>query len=711
MKKIISMLLVIVMTVTFILPVMAADSTASADEALKKVITVVKEKISIPADCKLTSYNVYTQNGISTWSLNWTNEEAQKYIYVTIDDNNFITNYSSYQYNTYEKKLPKYSKQEGQAIAEKFVNNLDPKILSEFKLEESNNYSQDREYYFNYVRQHSGIKFSFNGINVTVNNYTGQVTNYSCNYNKDTVFEDASKIISLEQAKKAFIDKLGLKLIYSVKSDKDKLSTYLAYVPKDSNKYIDAITGNVEANAVRYGIAYDENVASMKMAASTAAGAVVLTPEELDAVKSLSGLLSKEEIDKKLRAVSLFGIDSDFKITSSELRKDWRDNETLIWSFSYQKTIDKEKNLMRDINVTVDAKTGEILSFWTYYQAAEGAKALKTKEEAKAISDDAVKTLLAGKYDKFKYDASYYGYEDPNQSQFTFRYVRVENNLECPNDYVTVTYDNLTGKVTNFSVNWSKNLTFDDPAKAISIDKAYDVLFNKIGYGVEYISDNSDVNAKIITGNSTLNNKAVLGYFINNSKPCIISGTTGDILNNSGTVYQDNAISDYTDIKGLSAENKVKILTQLGIKYVQNELKPNEALLQKDYFVILSRLNDLYYFDQSIDEATAVERMYNNLISSGIITKEDKKPDAALTREEAAKYFVKFLRMGQVAEIKGIFKSDFKDANKINPELLGYVCIASGLKAMNGSNGNFNPKNKITRLEGLLSIYSYLDNK
>ncbi len=721
MKKIISMLLAIVMTVTFMAPAMAADSTAAADQGLKEAITVVKEKIGIPEDCKLSSYNIYTQNGVAVWNLNWTNEEAQKYIYVTIDESNFITNYSSYQYNTYDKKLPKYSKQQGQEIAEKFVKNLDSEIFSEFKLVENNNYSQDREYYFNYIRQHDKIDYSFSNITVTVNNYTGQVTNYSCNYSKDTVFEDSSKIISLEQAKKAFTEKLGLKLIYNVKSEKDILIPYLAYVPKDSNKYIDAVTGNVETNANRYIGYYDGASATMKIT-EAASGQIVLTPEELDAVKSLSGLLTKEEVDKKLRAVNLLGINDSFKLSGSELRKDWRNKDTLIWSLSYQKIIDKDKNLMRDTSVSVDAKTGEIINFWTYYQAAEGAKAIKTKDEAKAISDEAVKSLIPGKYDNIKYDDTYYGYEDPAQSQFNFRYVRMENGLECPNDYVSITYDNLTGNIINFSNSWTKALKFDDPAKAISIDKAYNVLFNEIGYGIEYINDFSDINAKVIVesaykssllqiNNSKQTNNAVLGYFTNNSKPNIISATTGEILNSSGTVYTDNAITDYTDIKGLSTENQIKILTQLGIRYNEKELKPNEALLQKDYFIVLCKLNDLYYFDRSTDDPAAIDRMYTSLINSGIITKEDKKPTSALTREEAAKYFVKFLRMGQIAEIKGIFKSGFKDEAAINPDLLGYVCIASGLKAMNGSNGNFNPKAKFTRQEGLLSIYSYLDNK
>lgn len=716
MKKIISMLLVVMLLVTFITPVTASSST-SADKGLENAIKAAKEKINIPADCNKFTYNIYNQNGITTWNLGWSNEEAQKYISITIDENNFVSNYSSYQYSSnYDKKIPKYSKAQGKEIAEKFINSVNPQILSEFIPVENNDVDQDREYYFNYVRQVNGINYGVDTISINVNNYTGQVSNFNCNYTRNITFEDASKIISLDNAKQAFIDKLGLKLVYNYKTDNDnKVSTYLAYVPKDSNKYIDAITGEVEKTPNRYGIYYDKSTADMKMNIARAAGEVVtLTPEEEDAVKGISGLLTKEQVDAQIRGISLFNLDQDFKLSSAQLQKDWRNEGSFEWYFQYSKVIDKDKNLTRDVSVTVDAKSGDIVDFWTNYNSPEGAKPQKTKDQAKAISEDVLKNLIPSYYSNVKYDDTYIAYDDGTQNQFTFKYVRVENGLECPGDFITVSYDNLSGNVNGVNTNWAKDIKFEDPSKAISLDKAYEVLFSKIGYGVEYVSDNNTISKplpRVTTENGNTESNAVLGYFINSRIPNIISATTGEVVNYSGIAYKENRISDYTDIEGLAAADKVKILTQLSIRYMDNELNANDSLLQKDYFIVLSQLNDLYYFDQNIDKDTAVDRLYTNLISSGIITKAEKAPNATMTREEAAKYFVKFLKLGQVAELKGIFKSDFKDADKIDPNLLGYVCIASGLKAMNGSNGNFSPKSKITRLEGLLSIYGYLSNK
>jgi len=727
LKKIISMVLATAMMITFMTPVMASTGTLDssttsasvsssipADKGLENAIKAVKEKIGIPEDCNKFTYNIYNQNGSSAWNLGWSNEEIQKYINVTIDENNLITNYSSYQYTASEKKIPKYSKEQGQVIAEKFINNLDEKLLPQYKLVDNNQNTSDREYYFNYVRQVNGINYNMNNISVNVNNYTGEVTNYNCGYSKNTIFEDASKIISLEQAKKAFIEKLGLKMVYNVKTENEKSVTYLAYIPKDSSKYIDALTGEVEIINNNYGIYNASSSMDQKEKVMLAAGEsanIVLTPDEIEAVKGISNLISKEDADKKVRSISLLNLDGEFNLSNAYLSKDWRNIDSLIWSLTYTKVINKDTKQTRDVQVSVDAKTGDIKDFYSYYFSPEGTKPQKTKVEAKAICDSVLKVLIPSNFSKVKFDDTYYTYDDKTQSQFSFKYVRMENELECPSDYITISYDNLSGNVISMNGNWTKDLKFDDPKKTISIEKANEVLFSKIGYDIEYISDNADIAMGKIMPTQVDSSKAILGYFVDSTKPSIISATTGDILNSSGVVYKDSIVTDYTDIKGLKAENQIKILTQLSIKYTEDELKPNEELLEKDYFLLLSRLNDLYYLDQNLDNDKAIELMYNNLISQGIITKAEKAPLSTLTREAAARYFVKFLRFGQIAEIKGIYKSDFKDTNKINPDLIGYVCLASGLKAMNGSNGYFMPKNKITRLQGLLSIYSYLSNK
>ncbi|AEY65276.1 hypothetical protein Clo1100_1022 [Clostridium sp. BNL1100] len=718
MKRFISMLVVVAVLAAFMIPAMAADDSAQVDKELQNAIKFVKSKIDIPKECTKFSYNIYNRNDQIVWSLAWTDEDSQKNVNVQVDQDNFISSYNSYDYMPSDgKKIPKYSKEQAYKIAEQFVNRLNPKLMDEFKLNETNDYGYNGGYSINYIRQVNGIKYRNNYINISVNSYTGKVISYTCNYSKNTKFEDSSKIISLNQAQKAFAEKLGLKLVYNVKFEKDKSETYLAYVPKATNKYIDAVTGEVET-ATNY-MLYENALSSQaqKMAAMDAAGTVsniALTPDELDAVNSISNLITKDTADKKLRSLSNFNLDSSFKLTNSYLGKVWRNSNSLAWTLTYTKVLDESKKLTREVQITVDAKTGALIEFWTNYTSPTGAVPQKSEEQAKVICDEALKTLIPDIYAKVKFDDSYIKYDSKPENSYSFKYIRIENGLECPDNYISISYDNLSGNISSFYTYWAKDLKFDDPKNVISVEEANKVMFNKIGYEIQYIPDDSDTEETLIMdyklGVSNTRN-AVLGYFTDSSKPCIISAVNGDILDNSGRVYKDNKVADYTDVNGIKAEDKVKVLTQIGIRYIQDELKPADVLLQKDYFILLSRLNDFYYMDKATDNDKMIENMYNQLISQGIITKAEKAPLSVVTREDAAKYFIKFKGLSEVAEIKGIYKSSFKDANKINPNLLGYVCLTTGFKAMNGSNGNFMPKNKMTRLDGLMTIYNFLAAK
>ena len=66
------------------------------------------------------------------------------------------------------------------------------------------------------------------------------------------------------------------------------------------------------------------------------------------------------------------------------------------------------------------------------------------------------------------------------------------------------------------------------------------------------------------------------------------------------------------------------------------------------------------------------------------------------------------MKYNEVAEIKGIYNCPFKDVDEIDPDLIGYVTIASGLKIVNGYNGNINPKGEMTRAEVAVMIFNYL---
>ena len=82
--------------------------------------------------------------------------------------------------------------------------------------------------------------------------------------------------------------------------------------------------------------------------------------------------------------------------------------------------------------------------------------------------------------------------------------------------------------------------------------------------------------------------------------------------------------------------------------------------------------------------------------------------DEPIAREDAIRYLLKAMGIGEVAEIEGIFVCDFKDADMISKGRIGYCAIAKGYNIIGGSDGMLYPKEKTTRAEALAMIYNYL---
>jgi len=92
----------------------------------------------------------------------------------------------------------------------------------------------------------------------------------------------------------------------------------------------------------------------------------------------------------------------------------------------------------------------------------------------------------------------------------------------------------------------------------------------------------------------------------------------------------------------------------------------------------------------------------------GIVKAGEKSPEVPITREEAAKFAVRMIGLERAAEIKGIYKLNFKDADKISPELEGYVAIANGVGLLKDYGEIIDPKGFLNRLEAVITIYDYL---
>lgn len=717
MKRGVALILSIIMLVAVMLPV---QSFAAEDsKGLEKAIKIAKEKFVIPDDFKF-DYNVSTQNNKNVWYLYWNSKDNTEGISVRIDENGTILNYSRYKPGVYprQKKFPKVSKNEAKAIADSFIKRINPAAFSELRYQDNNRSSlDDKGYEFIYVRSPRGIPFYNNTVNVRVNSETGEVEYYYCNWDDTLKFPEVKGIISMEQAQSAYKEKLGLKLAYNYAVDDELIRTFAVYIPKyDSYNYcIDAFTGDkIETRDGYYGPYYDYGAGGeLAKSAEAVNRETSLTPEELKAVEEASKLLTVQQAEKIARNTKVLELTNKFKLTHSSLSRNWPDRNSYIWYLSFDKEATEDDKEYRYAGVSIDAKSGEIISFYLSNPYKEGETAKCDETAARKAVEEFLKKFNPDKFAQTEYDKSqsdehlrYAGKEGPRDYRFV--YVRKVNGVPFTGNAITVVYDAVNCRIINYNMEWFE-AEFPAVDKVMSLDDAYEKLFGQIGLELQYKLKYSDSYARAVN-DSQSGAEVVLAYALKPGKPTTLDANTGEILGYNGKPYKEIKPVEYTDIAGHFAEKQIAALAEYGISLGGTEFRPDENIKQKDFFILLSKIMDYYYWTVISSESgdKDIDNLYSFLIREGVVKPEEKSYESPVTREEAVKFIIRALKYTEVADIKGIYKPLFQDQDSINPDLEGYVTIAAGLKIVSGNNGCFYPKNKLTRAEAAVMIYNCL---
>lgn len=730
MKRILALTVAMLVLVTIIVPVQGF--AAGDDKGLEKAIKAVRSIIEVPEDYKLESRYGRRRGDKNVWDLSWRSKDDQDgSISASITEDDVLLWYDRYKpeyYQEEQRKLPKVSRGEAKIIAEQFINKVNPSILSNVKYNESiQNSLMDYAYSFSYTRVENNVPYNNNTVNVSVNRNTGDVTYYNYNWTDGLEFPDTSNVISIEEAEKAYGEKMGLKLIYQFSRAKDETKIFPVYVPKyDNYTYgIDAVTGEKINLGSHYGPYYNNEVQysrdmAMKEAAGGMGGGIVLTPEEEKEVQEISSLISLEEAEKIARDSSAIGLDNEnLSLEDYNLSRDWANKDEIVWSLNFRNnpsaensTDNKEVYIYRHASVRINAKTGEIKSFYISTPYNEGDKAKDDQEAAKAAVEKFLKEFKPDKFELVELDEEQRDriiiLEDSELPRtYWFRFNRKVNGIPFPGNGFSITYDAVNQKVMDFNMDWY-DIIFPSVAGAISIETANEALFEKVGLELQY----KEVYPKDIKEVDYANVKPEmkLVYVVKSGKPLNLDAYTGNIVNYDGTPYKEYKIAEYTDVAGHYAEKQINILAEYGISLEGTEFKPNQQIKQKEFFTLLVKTMNQYYAPILRDNSTEEElkKMYDYLIREKIITADEKNPEAVVKREDSIKYIIRSLKYNEVAEIEGIYNCPFKDVDEIDPDLIGYVTIASGLKIVNGYNGNINPKGEMTRAEAAVMIFNYL---
>lgn len=674
---------------------------------LKKAIEISKNLFDIPDKGYNfnSSYNEY--DGKKSWYLSWNSKDGKNTISVTIDANTGeVLNYYSWEYSDKpQSSIPKYSKEEAKKVAIEFANKVAPEKFKQTKemdypypyYYKDNIYSPT--YNFRFVRIVNDIPYQDHSITINVDKNTLKVTYYSIGWD-DKIFPEPKNVISKDEAMKIFKDKIGLQLMYYLIPSSPNKNPQAVLVYSLKNYYpIDAITGElITSNG--YVVPYYGPMGGM--GSKQMMDSKPLSPEEQKAIDENSKFITKEKAIEILKSSLPFTIDEKYKLTSANLFSGYPVGTNATWNLSWYYN---EGNKYNYISASVDAVTGELKSFYrggTDYDNPQNKEPKYKKEQLKEIAEQYLKKIIP---DKFK-EMEYQDIPDNQESvppYYSFNYIRKVDNIYYPFDSIYISLSTYTGEITSYNLNWVP-LEIKKEEKILSIDDAYKALFNNANLNLNYITKYTYI------PNKTPISEVKLAYVLENLNG-MIDARTGELLDYEGKPVLKNKNAAFKDIAGHWAEKDINLLVQYNIiEVTEDKFKPEENITQRDFIKIL--LNSITPYSPPIiyyeSQQTNDDELYNIAISKGIIKENEKNPNAFVTREDAAKFIVRSLNLGYIADISDIYNINFKDANKINPSLKGYIAIVSGLKLMTGYDGYFNPQGYIKRGETASLIVKYL---
>lgn len=179
----------------------------------------------------------------------------------------------------------------------------------------------------------------------------------------------------------------------------------------------------------------------------------------------------------------------------------------------------------------------------------------------------------------------------------------------------------------------------------------------------------------------------------------------------------------FRDLSSNWAKESIEKLYSLGILDDQsNFFSPNTPMQRYDFAVAVGKAIDLRVLEEKTKKKTtsvfkdvkSTTKDYNYLksaVDKGVIkgvTSTTFEPEGFLTRQQAATILVRALGLEGKAPDPG-YKTIYKDDYKITDYARDSIYVITELGLMSGSNGKFNPKDKLTRAQASAIMIRFLE--
>ena len=704
---------------------------ADIEEQMKVALDVAKANIEIDEEIYTEfSFDVYDAYDKTNWNFNWSSIDYNNYIYITVTDNK-ITSYSRYVYSPdrTEFSFAKLTKSEAEERAFEFLKKIEGDNADKFEVYSSSIYYNSDSYNVEFREYKDGyLNHAGDTPSVSVDKLTGEITsyyNYSRAYydypsGRKLEFQDSSKIISLEKAAKAYVEKIGLELVYSHYYDYStkKSTVFPVYRTIRSNysssKYINAVTGEVtdtsdsendykigsdavaetrtQSDMGGYGAAMNDGAASVEISYSSA---------ELSELEKIKAVITKEAAIKiAIETLGLSADDIKDYTQSANFSKDYINQNQYLWNINFY-----PDDYSQYYSISIDARNGNIISYnrssraipMRYSDSKESEKPeyKYTYREAKKIALDELNRLFSYSVEDIEFVED--SVLSENQEYYNFAWNRKADGYLFDSNDVSVSIDNTTGEITSYSCTWFEDITFPKiSGDIISQSKAFAKILEYTEYTPVYIETkyNEKSNTSSLSLVYTLENYEIM-----------IDPKTGDYINWMGKPDMSDLEPDYDDVKGHWSEEVVTTLLDNGIYIWGGNFDLEKAITTAEFIEYIQFYSNINY------------NLYDNLqkvissylyISGNDSEKSDEKANAIITKQESAKIICELLGYDKLMKKPEYLLYPF-DGGNVDEEYKGYLTICYMLGVIEGDGkAMYNAEETLTRAEAAQMLYNLL---
>lgn len=725
LKKLAAAVAAAAVSLSLAAPAMAAEA---ADARLTRVTLAVKGTLGI-GDEYTEFYGEPDETPLGTrWSLSWKNEEGE--LTVTATDDGKVISLNRWENGGKVEPVlagsfgsltfPAMTRSEAQEKAQAF---LDKVLSSNEKVtfpDEGEEFLSAESYSFNGSVELNGFPSPMT-LSVRVRLSDGEVTRFWRGDVSDYAGKpgEAKTSTTAEKARELLQTTLSLRLEYVLDWDGEEGSekkAVLRYLPNSTDEfYVDAATGELvnltelqaklrQQYETGAGVA-NKFMESVSMDAAAPEEAPSLTEVELEGVAKLEDVLDKEALDGKIKAWKELGLDK-YTLGSASYTVD-RETGDVTARVTYGKNT--EEGICRRF-VTVDAKTGELLSMYGYnpYRTKqEGVKYLSAAA-AQTKGEAFLKALWGSQLAKTEvYDAHD---ADADTTVWAFTFAQKVNGYFFPGNSLSVRVDAADGSIMGFSKGFDEDVTFDSAQGLISEEAAVaawcDSYPVELGYMEIPVALNMDKEYELLrNAGYSYYNALKPGYALGGRDTWYsgVDAKTGELV--KGETSEPEKMT-YDDLEGHWAKDILDELARYNVGWLGGKAQPDKSLTQQDYILLLASANG-YRCDPRNEGS--VDSAYEFAYRQGLLTRDQRQEDKVLTRAELVKMLLDSEGYGYVAQLPGIFRCDFADAGEIPAADLGYAALAQGMGIAEGdSAGNYAPARPAVRAEAAVMLWKYM---